>query len=491
MPVVEYNQFDNGIQEDDIIGLPWQILEWNNVTWLSTGYGITLWPKVTKQLLTNWQAPNTIFWRELSSWVFDQIAVGCDNWEIYKLNWTDNTPIYTITTNADIVNWAYLFAGSNFMYFAHTTDGSNYNLAQVTNTDFNNETFASINETFLTFNNIDTPPMTISNNNLYVGWLRVVYIISPTWVSTPTWSIFNRYVVWITVHGSNYMVYTDAWEVSYWDWASTTAVRANIPLKFIPSRVFSAWSFDIVLSTEWDYWAGSWYDFKLMYSPKFSNRLDDNSQYTTKFNFQPNVLSWDNVEMWRSNKYFIWNDTQVWLYAWDDLFEWANESFHKLVTRDNTWVLFDNLFTLKHLKRGHSKLFFWFQSWTTTFWVDYIDLTTQTTAKDGSFVTPIFRWPPNQENKINEVRATTSYTNWDNFIKIYMRIDNAASWTLIKNINDSTSTIKRHKIQSIAWSWNITKQFTDIQFKVEMRNNLQTNTPPILHWLELDYKIIW
>ena len=78
--------------EDDYLTNWANYIEHNNVTWLNTGYALTLWPKLDKQLLTNWNAPRTIFGRELTSLSLEQMAVWCDNWEIYKLTSTDNTP---------------------------------------------------------------------------------------------------------------------------------------------------------------------------------------------------------------------------------------------------------------------------------------------------------------------------------------------------------------------------------------------------------------
>ena len=64
MPSIEYVNWDWGISEDDYIAPQGSYIEWDNVTWLRTGYGITLWPKPQDQLQTGSTMPRCIFWQE-------------------------------------------------------------------------------------------------------------------------------------------------------------------------------------------------------------------------------------------------------------------------------------------------------------------------------------------------------------------------------------------------------------------------------------------
>ena len=66
MPSKEWNGWYNGESKDDYIASENQFIESNNVTWLKTGYGITLWPKVQKQLLTT-QPMNWVLFRSWTS----------------------------------------------------------------------------------------------------------------------------------------------------------------------------------------------------------------------------------------------------------------------------------------------------------------------------------------------------------------------------------------------------------------------------------------
>ncbi len=490
MPSFELNNFFPWISKDDIIAAEPQIVEGNNVTWLNTGYWVTLWPKMNKQLLTNGNAPRTIFGRELSTAALTSIAVWCDTWEIYKLTSTDNTPIDTLTTGWNIVNGALLLKGSNFMYFASKQPwvwATSAALMQVTLTDFNNETFTSKNEAFLAFDSIQTPPMLVSWGNLYVWGLNTVFKISSTWTIT-TFAIFNRYVTWITVHGTQFLVYTDEWDVSIWDWVATSISATVIPW-FRPAKVIADWSIDHIISQDWNYMKWSWYDISdPITKNSLSARLNDNSQYISKFDFTPQDLSGRTMETAEGWLFMISNDTNPWIYRQDKLIPWLQESFHKSITRDNTNVVFDEIFTLTHLSKGQSRLFIWFQSWTTKFWVDYIDLNSKETAKDGYFIIQIFRWPPNKVNQTVQERFTASLVGWSNFIKIYKRINNASTWTLLRDTtaDNNQAEIFRDEIET---AWN-NDEYIDIQFKVELHNEAQWVFWPILHWLEEIYSII-
>ena len=129
------------------------------------------------------------------------------------------------------------------------------------------------------------------------------------------------------------------------------------------------------------------------------------------------------------------------------------------------------------------RLHFSFTQWSTN-GIDYIDTSDLTTSQDGYWITDVFSWWTTKKKEINSIRLATSYTNWDNYIKLYTRVNNASSWTLIATINNSTSTITRDEVYSAV------DEFIDLQFKIEIHNDLQNDTPPILHELYLDYNII-
>ena len=89
MPTQEYNQWDAGISQDDVLTTPGQYIEWKNMDWLRTGYGITLWPKVTKEIETNYKITGFLDWSDEYVWT--------ENGEIYNLDTaTDLTPSYTL-----------------------------------------------------------------------------------------------------------------------------------------------------------------------------------------------------------------------------------------------------------------------------------------------------------------------------------------------------------------------------------------------------------
>lgn len=484
MPTRTYNQFFEWIKEDDFLAIWPNFIEWYNVTWLREGYWLTLWPKMNKQLLTN-TAPRAIFGRERGDLTLDDMAVWCDGWEIYKLTSTDNTPIDTLTNAWDIVNWELFLKWSNFMYFASKQPWAAFTsarLMQVTLSDFQNETFASKNESFLSFNNIHTPPMFQDGSFLYVGGLNTVYQIDSAWVTT-SFGIFNRYIVWITKVWTQFRIYTDEKELAIWDGVSSS-VSAKIPLWFRPERIVTDNWIDHIISSDWDYWVWSWYSFQNVTKTRKSLRLNDNSQFTTKFDFTPSLITWNSLEPVKSWMYMLSSDTKPWIYRKDKLIQWLPSWFNKSITRDNTNVEFSELFTLRYISRWQTKLFIWFENTNNVFWVDFIDISSKETAKDWYIVSDVFSWWTAFEKEIEVIRFAQSFNgNQDDYIKLYKRIDNWA-WEEISLTKPLDDKIIRENLTLVTDEW------IDIQFKIEIHNESQDDSPPIFHELSHLYNVI-
>jgi len=484
MPNIEYNQFFIWESQDDIISQSWSIIEWDNIDWIKTWYWATIWPKMTNQLTT---------WVNAMRWFYDRSSDPADNWVFWD-NWTiyntDWTLLWTLTNTAyDITacfrNW------SNY-YFVSVFEIETWNswikIWSISVIDAGNWDWVNMVDTWwswLWWNDGPPPVLEVSNSLTYI-WEKYWVIRVLSWVQT-SYTFVDSIVVWLTLHWTQYKVYSQTWSVYYWDWTSASFSSAQ-DVWFRIERVSQYWNFDYITTEDWDLYISWGYDYQLISNKKTSNRLSDNSTYTTKFDFNNEI--WTNIAITfaRWDVYILSSDTNVWLYKYWSVIPWWPKWFHKIITKTNDWTQIDEIYSLFMHSRSN-RLYMSYRAWA-TYWVDYIDITANTTAQDWFLVTPIFRWPPNKENKITEVRATSSYTSWNNYIKIYKRINNG-SWVLIRNINDTTDTIKRHKIWTNNGTWNLSDEFIDIQFKIEIHNDLQTDTPPIIHWLELIYSINW
>lgn len=471
-PVVELNQYFNWIQQDDIISSSWGILESDNLDWTRTWYGITLWPKPAKKILT---ATTIIRWiYSFSSTASDgNLVMYWDGWNIYLWTSSDDTPYHTLANWYPIHNM--IFSPSNKYYMALKTATDVRSIARV-----NSNITTGYTDIQTGKGSICPLPMLSTNTFLYVWAWWVIYRYDNSDVET-TFNIFQSHIVWITRHGTQFYVYNQQWNVSLWDWVSTS-VSANIDLWLRIERVESLWWIDYAVTDLWDVYVISWYTSQNLSKKKLTNRWNDNSQYTEKLNFSPNEED-DNriLEASRNEMFFVANETTPWIYKYWTLIEWLPPSWNKVCSTDNTNTTVDYIHWIFY-NEFQNTLWYSYVQWT-EYWVDMLEMNNLTTAQTWYFVTQIFRWPPNKVNKIKEIRLTTSYTSWSDYIKLYKRVDNAASWTLVRTINDSTDTIERHRIT------NQTDEFIDIQFKVEIHNNTQDNTPPILHWLELVYSI--
>ena len=493
MPNIEYNEFYNWIQRDDIVWQPWQILEWKNVTWLRDWYWLTLSLKPTKLFTTNWVEMSSIFWRISSAgdtqwWV---VWHSSTNGFIYRTDALDDTPDHSIDswdTTAFMLKNAIYYSWSNSFYFMWRTANSwlptdSFVIHKISAIDYQNKNWAwfTYNDSGW-YNNRESVPFLEDWWLLYFGISN--WVVSYNWSAYSTKSIIRWDVVWITKHGTTFKIYSDEWTVWYWDWVSA-AVSSSQNIGFYPQRVTQLWNIDYITTIDWDLYVSWGYDYQLISKAKKSRRLNNNSDYQDKFQFDNGQYETKTIETSQDNIYIVWEST--WIYQYGDLIKWLTPWFHKVITQDNTNTDVSNISSIKY-QPVSSKLFYTYTQWAVS-WVDYIDLSTLTTVKDWYAITPVFRWPPNLTNKIIEVTATTSYTSWDNYIKIYKRIDNW-SWVLIRTINDATDVITKHKISTNDWTGNLSDKFLDIQFKIELHNDLQTDIPPILHGLKLEYSII-
>ena len=485
MPNIELNHFFEWIQQDDIISSSWGIVEAEGLDWLRTWYGITLWAKPQKQILTSTTAMRVIASRS-SIWSISTAYAAWDGWNIYRLNWVDNTPTYTTPSTNDIYNWLFYTNRWEYFFIAETTT-NNYSLASVS-ASADADVWTSLNESVKTnMINSTVPPMLVNGVFLYIGYWTTVLRIDSAWTQV-TQSIFSADVTWITRHWTQFYVYSTNGSLSIWDWVSAS-VSALIELKHRIRRVIQEAWIDYITTETGELRQLNWYTlWEPVTEPRKSRRLSDNSQYISKLNFSTTSDDTHTLEFAWDNLILIGNDTQPWVYKFWNLIPGLPKSFHKIITQDNTNTNLDYIHTLEY-SEPIDTLYYSYQRGA-QYWIDKIVWSELTTAQDWYFVTQIFRWPPNKVNKITQVRATTSYTSWDNYIKIYKRINNGA-WVLIRTVNDATDTIDRHEIGTNADGTNLSDVFIDIQFKIEIHNDLQTDTPPILHNFELIYSLNW
>jgi len=93
-----YNQFTSWVAQDDFLtGWPW-FIEHKNIDGLRDGYGVTLWPKMNKQLLTD-EAIFGIDFLQQSGTPFEFTLIGWEDGKLYYLDSTDNTPEHTLLSS--------------------------------------------------------------------------------------------------------------------------------------------------------------------------------------------------------------------------------------------------------------------------------------------------------------------------------------------------------------------------------------------------------
>lgn len=474
MPIKDYSTNYKWISQDNFVVSAWEYLEWKNVDGISDGYVLKLWPKVNKQLLTTLPI----------KWILSRTTVTglVWGWDIYYPTSTDLTPEKTLVVWDTIYYLVDTWVNFNSFYYLlwHNSWGTSWAIHKISDWDF--EWWVRGWFTFAlwgtTFSNSSIPPIVIYNRKMYFWWNSK--IIESDWTTNTVKFLSTWDVVGFAINGTMLAMYTSKWLVEFWDGASA-AVSSQQKLWFIPKRVVQDGNITYITSEDGRFYRWSWYTFVEISNPKASNRLEDNSWYTSKLDFTPSdddnrtlTVIWDQV-------YLASPDDVPWIYRWWDLYPWLPKWFHKVISQDNDFTDLSKVYTLKYIDSNKRLYFSYYDG--TNYWVDYTDLSSQNTSKDWFMVTEVLRWPPNKMNQIVEIRTTTLNTSSNNYIKLYKRIDNW-SWVLFKTYNEVTDTILRDKISTES------DEFVDMQFKIEFHNDDQDSTGPELQALELNYKII-
>ena len=487
MPNITYKKFYPGISQDDYVAWEWQYIDWENIDGLETWYGITLSKDVIKHVTTSTYPMYWIGWEITSGNDEVNAFVWWDwtDWYIYKVSAADNTPSHTITTASTsyttphaiyYINGFYvllaLWPGTSWAYAVHTISSAN----------FVSWTWSGFSYDVQTFSNASVPPVLFKDNVMFIwyGW----WIMKYTWTTGTTFfSTYNDLVswnvVWLTAQWTTIKIYTDQWEIGYWDGAAANVSSYQNLWTWI-SKVEQEGNLDYIVTQNGDFYIGSGYSYQLISRKQSSKRLEDNATLTNKADFREVTDKlWDSrISFGDAHLYLINNDKTI--YKYGELITWLPKWFHNVVASNNADTAIDRIYTIKYMP-WERKIFFSYKAWS-TYWVDAINIDSANKAQDGHVVTNIFTWWTTLKKEISEIRLTTSNTSWNNNVKLYIRIDN---WTLtlIETINNATDTIARTECYADV------NEFMDIQFKVELHNEAWADAP-ILHELQLNYDII-
>lgn len=275
-------------------------------------------------------------------------------------------------------------------------------------------------------------------------------------------------------------IYSSNGRVYFWDWVDTT-YSSSQQIAFEIQKVEQNGTIDIVTSEDGDVYLSSGYDTPLLSKRINSKRLEDNTSVVSKLNFDNAYTVNKSIAVNRGDYYMISNDTKKGIYKYGAIVQGFAPSFHKIITTNSSSVQLDNIYSLFfHAPSG--RLYFSHTVWAVHA-VSYID--TQSLAKEKYWylITDVFSSQTIYNKKIVGLRIWYSNTSGNNYLKLYKRINNG-SWELIRTYNEASNTIRRDNIKSE------TKEFIDIQYKVELYNDTRGENAPELHELSFDYDII-
>ena len=218
--------------------------------------------------------------------------------------------------------------------------------------------------------------------------------------------------------------------------------------------------------------------------------MDDNSAYNKRLSFsidEPNLAQNRSMEVVLDDVYMYASDTIKGIYKYWKLIPWMQDGLHKIITQNHAGTQIDYIYDMNFYERGLRRLYIAYKAGS-TYWIDYIDLDSLETCTDGYAISEVFSWGTSLKKEISKLRRATSNTAWNNYIKLYYRVNNTA-WVLIENINDATNEINRENLNNDATQSSY-KQFIDVQLKIEFHNDTGWQDAPTLHEIMQEYDAI-
>ena len=486
-----YRDFTTGITQDDVLPI-WMpsFLDAKNIDWLKTGYWAKLWPKVNKGIITD-VPMRAMGLYQPNTWPALVLAWG-DEHKIYRVDGTDNTPVYTIdtTTFSPVKIFGIVYVSPDF-YILYNSPGWQ-RIWRINITNVVDDDWDEFIENWLTPElGIPTyiPPILRTANEEIMLPLREREV----WV-IDLWSpllLFNsRFLddrlVGITEQGTTYMLYSASGTVYAWDWASElTSARFQLGARI--SKVVQKQGIDYITSEDGQLyiWQGFW--FQRVTKPRKTNRNNDNTTYGKVLSFAPLNDLQNRLSVSVQDDVYLWTDDEVkGIYRYGAILPWVAPWFHKVITQNHLWNDIDEVYDMLYSDRER-RLYISYRTGS-TYGIDYIDLDSLECASEGYFVTEVFSANTSYEKEIKAIRKATSNTNGSNAITIYYRVDNGA-WELVRNINELQASITVWEPITTA-NGQTFKKYRDRQYKVVFTNANGGDNTPILHELQEFYDVI-
>lgn len=486
MPQRIYNSFYPWIKQDNYLTWSGSFIDAKNMDWLKEWIWITLWPKVNKAFKSNAE----IFWissEQVSDVNLNRSLAGWLNWELYKLNSSDNTPVYTITWKNIVSITTFL---SDYIIFTKNLTTLSIDIYKISKSDVENNIYTSLSAPLITWALVHywIPPLLSVWSDLFIWWNREIKKFNWT-VIVDTYTFPDDYVVWLTLQGSTVWVYTRSWNSYNWDgWSAIDSARGYVGAR--TSKVVSLSWLDYQTTEDWQLRKWLYNQFIRIFKPNNSFRLENNTQIQKKLDFsidQPSNLQNRVSINALDDLYFYTSDSNKWIYKYWNIISWTSQWLHKIVNKNHEWNDIDYIYDMFFYEVADRKIYFSYKAWT-TYWVDYIDLDDLETSNTGYLVSEVFTGGTEFLKKLNVVRLSVSNTDANNTVTLSYRVNNW-DWIEIRTINSTTEDIYYRENISVDANWFPFQQFVDIQFKLEF-NWQWTNKPPTLNEMMIDYTII-
>ncbi len=487
-----YNQFHTWVKQDDFL-TDWPgFIEQKNMDGLRDGYWITLWPKVNKGFTTNGKAIYAIYLEQESDGAIDESYAGWEDWVIYRLNATDDTPTYTLVSGWHITNIVDLW---NDLYFFYKPDITAFNIkiAKISKGNANNDDWlAGMDEDFVLTSkviwNTGIPPVLTIGSVIYTTGSSTIKTVNSSG-TVNTFSFPDDIVVWMTLQWSNIVIYCRNGNIYFWDgWSTNESARTDLGSRI--SKVSQKGSVDYLVTEDGQFYIWSGYQFQRVTKPKQSTRMEDNSVVATRLDFgidEPNLAQNRTIMTALDDVYMYSSDTTKGIYKYGRLIPAMQDGLHKIMTQNNWGTQIDYIYDMVFYERTLRRIYLSYKAWS-TYWVDYIDLDSLETCEDAYMVSEVFSGWTTYLKELNSLSRAISNTSWSNYIKLYYRVNNG-SWELVETINNTTDTISRRAVNNMQDNSTFKKNI-DVQFKIELHNDTWWSDSPMLNEFINNYTII-
>jgi len=391
------------------------------------------------------------WWNKRTFWFWE-------DWVIYWVGWTDDTPDYTSASWNDVLNAIEFNDSTYFMTKWNSISDIYYD--KISSDDLYNRTWSLVQwilEAWLRWTVADKYPMyNYLDSFLYIWVGKKVFREDSSWVKT-TFTLWTADIVGITQLWWVFRLYQADWRILFWDWISEsvdTVININDEIRTVITHL---WTDYIIWWASWFYsnfYFMNWYRAELI-QKAFDSVVPELPQInrSSKFYYKWEIgdaISYDwqlliiNSD-WEDSIHSFWND-RIGFPKWFEQVFYLSPN--NIAANSITWVW--NSTSNESFYYGYS------DATHTAIWNYKADDSTY--MRTWSIIFPIFDWwVKTTKKKIREIRIYAKDVSSSNNLTLKAKVDWWAVFSTIQDITEDWRTV----------IYNALDSFYDIVFQID------------------------